>query len=230
LFERQVVKSIRVWDLPVRLFHWLLVLSIIGLFVTQELGGNWMEWHKRLGFFVLGLVLFRLMWGVVGNQHARFLSFVRGPSAVLAYMRNIKNPSAKRYLGHNPMGALSVIAFLVVITFQAATGLFADDDIMMSGPYANAVSKEISDLLTKIHKLNSNVIIGLVVLHLAAIGFYFFIKRDNLVKPMITGEKSGADGDLQPVLPENARPIWLSWFCVVVAGGVTYALAARLFG
>jgi len=205
-------------------------LSIIGLFVTQELGGNWMEWHKRLGFFVLGLVLFRLMWGVVGNQHARFLSFVRGPSAVLAYMRNIKNPSAKRYLGHNPMGALSVIAFLVVITFQAATGLFADDDIMMSGPYANAVSKEISDLLTKIHKLNSNVIIGLVVLHLAAIGFYFFIKRDNLVKPMITGEKSGADGDLQPVLPENARPIWLSWFCVVVAGGVTYALAARLFG
>lgn len=224
------MKPIRVWDLPVRLFHWLLVLSIAGLFLTQELGGNWMEWHKRLGFFVIGLILFRLMWGMVGNQHARFLNFVRGPSTVLAYMREMKNPEAKRYLGHNPMGALSVVAFLVVIGFQAASGLFADDDIMMSGPYANAVSKEISDLLTKIHKINSNVIIGLVVLHLAAIGFYFFIKRDNLVKPMITGQKSNVDGQFEPFLPEDARPIWLSWFCVIIATGITTAIATRWFG
>ncbi len=224
------MKSISVWDLPVRLFHWLLVLSIIGLFVTQELGGNWMEWHKRLGFFVIGLILFRFMWGLVGNQHARFLNFVRGPSAVLAYMRDMKNPQTKRYLGHNPMGALSVIAFLLVIGFQAVTGLFADDDIMLSGPYAVAVSKEISDLLTKIHKINSNVIIGLVVLHLGAIGFYFFIKRDNLVKPMITGQKSIIDEEFETVLPENARPVWLSSICVVVATALTYAIATRWFG
>jgi cytochrome b len=206
------------------------VLSIIGLFVTQELGGNWMEWHKRLGFFVIGLILFRFMWGLVGNQHARFLNFVRGPSAVLAYMRDMKNPQTKRYLGHNPMGALSVIAFLLVIGFQAVTGLFADDDIMLSGPYAVAVSKEISDLLTKIHKINSNVIIGLVVLHLGAIGFYFFIKRDNLVKPMITGQKSIIDEEFETVLPENARPVWLSSICVVVATALTYAIATRWFG
>ncbi|MFN6169774.1 MAG: cytochrome b/b6 domain-containing protein [Burkholderiales bacterium] len=224
------MKSIRVWDLPVRLFHWLLVLSIIGLFVTQELGGNWMEWHKRLGFFVIGLILFRFMWGLVGNQHARFLNFVRGPSAVLAYMRDMKNPQTKRYLGHNPMGALSVIAFLLVIGFQAVTGLFADDDIMLSGPYAVAVSKEISDLLTKIHKINSNVIIGLVVLHLGAIGFYFFLKRDNLVKPRIPGQKYLIDEEFETVLPENARPVWLSSICVVVATALTYAIATRWFG
>jgi len=158
------------------------------------------------------------------------LNFVRGPSAVLAYMRDMKNPQTKRYLGHNPMGALSVIAFLLVIGFQAVTGLFADDDIMLSGPYAVAVSKEISDLLTKIHKINSNVIIGLVVLHLGAIGFYFFIKRDNLVKPMITGQKSIIDEEFETVLPENARPVWLSSICVVVATALTYAIATRWFG
>jgi cytochrome b len=221
---------IRVWDLPVRLFHWLLVLSVAGLFITEQLGGNYMEWHKKLGYFVLGLILFRIMWGVIGSQHARFASFLRGPATILKYLRDIKNPAAPRWLGHNPLGALSVVAFLVVIAVQAVTGLFADDEILMTGPYADAVSKEVSGLLTKIHKINSKVIIGLVVMHLLAIGYYVFIKRDNLVKPMITGEKSSKDGQFQPVLPENARPVWLSWLVILVAGGVTYAIVTRAFG
>ncbi len=221
---------IRVWDLPVRLFHWLLVFSIAGLFITEELGGNYMEWHKKLGYFVLGLVLFRIIWGVIGNQHARFVNFVKGPSSVIGYLRNVNNPTAPKWLGHNPMGALSVLAILAVVGFQAVTGLFADDDILMSGPYAAAVSKEVSDLLTKIHKINSNVIIGLVIAHLSAIAFYFFIKHDNLIKPMITGTKSSNDGEFQPVLPESARPIWLSWIAVGIAAGVTYAIVTRAFG
>lgn len=224
------MNSIRVWDLPVRLFHWLLVLSIVGLFITQELGGNWMEWHKRLGYLVLGLILFRLIWGVIGNQHARFVNFVKGPSSIVQYLRNITNPAAPKWVGHNPMGALSVLAILVVVGFQAITGLFADDDILMSGPYASAVSKEVSDLLTSIHKINSNVIIALAIGHLCAIAFYFFVKHDNLIKPMVTGTKSSNDGEFQPVLSENARPIWLSWIAVGVAATITYMVVARPFG
>ncbi len=222
--------SIRVWDLPVRLFHWLLVLTIVGSIVSAKLGGNWMEWHQRLGFFALGLILFRIIWGVVGSQHARFANFVRGPSTVLQYMREIKRPDAqhtKHYLGHNPMGALSVVALLALILFQATSGLFADDDILMRGPYADAVSKQISDWLTKLHKLNSNVIIGLIVLHLSAIGFYHFVKRENLVKPMIFGTKSATDAELQAVLPETPRPVWLAWLVVIVVSALTYTVVAR---
>jgi cytochrome b len=186
-----------------------------------------MEWHKKLGYFVLGLILFRILWGIVGSQHARFASFVRGPATIIQYLRDIKNPTAPRWLGHNPLGALSVIAFLTVVGLQAATGLFADDEILMSGPYAESVSKAVSDLLTNIHKINSKVIIGLVVAHLLAIGYYVFIKHDNLVKPMITGEKSSNDGQFQPVLPENARPIWLSWLVALFAGGAAYVIVAR---
>lgn len=224
--------SIRVWDLPIRLFHWLLVLTIVGSIASAKLGGNWMEWHQRLGFFALGLIVFRLVWGLVGSQHARFTSFVRGPSTVWQYMREITRADAqhtKRYLGHNPMGALSVIAMLAVILFQATSGLFADDDILMRGPYADAVSKQISDWFTKLHKLNSNVLIGLIVLHLSAIGFYYFVKRENLVKPMINGTKSATDKELQAVLPETPRPVWLAWAVVAVVSALTYAVVARPF-
>lgn len=220
---------IRVWDLPVRLFHWLLVLTVVGLVVTAKLGGNWMEWHQRLGFFALGLVVFRLIWGVVGSQHARFSNFMRGPSTVWRYMQEIKRPDARRYLGHNPMGALSVLAMLAVLLLQAGTGLFADDDILMRGPYADAVAKQVSELMTKIHKLNSDVIIGLVVLHLCAIGFYFFVKRENLVTPMITGAKSGAADEYETVATEVAPPQWLAWLLVMLVAGLTYAVVARPF-
>ena len=224
--------SVRVWDIPVRLFHWLLVITVFASIVSAKLGGNWMEWHQRLGFFALGLIIFRLLWGVVGSQHARFSSFVRGPSAVWQTMREIRQPSsqpAKHYLGHNPMGALSVMAILAVVLFQASSGLFADDDILMRGPYADAVSKQFSDWLTKLHKLNSNVLIGLIVLHLSAIGFYYFVKRENLVKPMITGTKSATSAELQAVLPETPRPVWLAWLVVIVACALTYAVVARPF-
>ena len=224
--------SIRVWDIPVRLFHWLLVITIFGSIVSAKLGGNWMEWHQRLGFFALGLIVFRLLWGVVGSQHARFSSFVRGPSTVWRYLRDITRPDAQHthhYLGHNPMGALSVVAILAVVLFQATSGLFADDDILMRGPYADAVSKQVSDWLTKLHKLNSNLLIGLIVLHLSAIGFYYFVKRENLVKPMINGTKSATDEELLAVSSETPRPVWLAWLVVTVASALTYAVVARPF-
>ncbi len=208
---------IRVWDIPVRLFHWLLVLLVIALFVTGKLGGNWLEWHQRAGVGVIGLVLFRVIWGFVGSTHARFASFLRGPSAVFAYVKNLRQRPLPHDIGHNPMGALSVVAMLLVLLAQAVLGLFANDDIMLEGPYARLVSKETSDFLTKLHKLNADVIIGLVCLHLAAIAFAYFYKKENLVKPMFTGEKA-SDSD---AIPSIAPPIWRAW---LVAAGVAIAL------
>ncbi len=220
----------RVWDWPIRLFHWLLVLAIIGLFVTGKLGGNWMEWHQPLGAFVLGLIVFRIIWGFVGSYHARFANFVRGPGGVIGYLKTIIGKSdgpAATHLGHNPLGALSVLAMLLVIGFQAVSGLFADDDILASGPYAAAVSKAVSDWLTKMHKLNSDLILILIGLHIAAIAFYFFVKKDNLVKPMLTGDKEVVvDGVVEPMV-ESANLWWrFGVIALLVAGGV-YAVYTK---
>jgi cytochrome b len=223
--DSQAKESIRVWDLPIRLFHWLLVLSVVGLFVTGKLGGNWLEWHKLLGFFTLGLLVFRVVWGGVGNEHARFANFVRGPRAIIAYLRH-----GTHAVGHNPLGALSVLAMLAVLLFQALSGLFADDDIMMRGPYANAVSGAISAQLTKLHKLNADIILILVGVHVAAIAFYFFVKRENLVKPMITGEKSLSGAVFEAKVTERARPVWFSWVVAITSGVATYLVVTRAFG
>jgi len=224
--------SVRVWDLPIRVFHWTLVLAIIGLFVTGKIGGNWMEWHKRLGFFVLGLILFRLLWGVVGSPSARFSQFVRGPSVVIGYIRYLRGlhgGHANPTLGHNPLGAWSVLAMLAVVGFQALSGLFADDDILLRGPYADAVAKSTSEWFSKLHEWNSNLILVLVALHLAAIAFYVFYKKNNLIKPMITGLRSSTDGHFQPLMPENARPAWVFILAATTVVGVTYAIVARPF-
>ena len=156
------MQTVRVWDIPVRLFHWLLVSAILGLFITAKLGGNWMEWHQKLGFFVLGLILFRVVWGLVGNHHARFVNFVRGPATVIQYAKGLLKPSSSPAIGHNPLGACSVLALLAVMAFQVATGLFSNDDILLEGPYASTVSKALSDQLTSLHKLNSDLILFLI--------------------------------------------------------------------
>jgi len=213
-----------VWDWPLRLFHWLLVLAIAILFVTGKLGGNWMEWHKRTGYVVLGLVFFRLIWGVAGGYYARFANFVRGPRAVLAFVRGRHGESQMRrgHAGHNPLGALSVLAMLLAIALQAGTGLFANDDILLEGPYASLVSKELSDWLTGVHKINSNVILGLIALHLIAIAFYFFRRKTNLVMPMLTGRKLMAID-----APQASRPAWLAALAILVSAASVYLMVGR---
>ena len=203
--EPAATTRIRVWDIPVRLFHWLLVLLVITLFVTGKLGGNWLEWHRRAGFGVLGLVTFRILWGFAGSHHARFVNFVRGPSAVRAYARSVMHKHAPHTVGHSPLGALSVVTMLGLLLLQAVLGLFSNDDIMLEGPYASMVSKALSDQLTSLHKLNSNLILILIGLHIAAIAFYFFYRKENLVKPMISGDKF-----LKADAATPARPAWLA--------------------
>lgn len=183
-------RQVRVWDLPTRLFHWSLVLLVAVNITTGNLGGMAaMDWHMRSGYAILALLLFRLAWGLVGSTSARFASFVRGPAAVLAYARGLFKGRHEPAVGHNPMGALSVIALLASLLVQAATGLFADDAILTKGPLADDVSRATSKVLTGIHALNANVLYALIALHLAAVFYYLLVRRENLITAMITGWK-----------------------------------------
>ncbi len=180
--------SIRVWDLPTRLFHWLLVAAVTGSVVTAQLGGNAMVWHFRFGFSIATLLLFRLVWGVVGGRWSRFASFIYSPATVLRYLRGQGRP--EHAVGHNPLGAASVFAMLAVLIAQVSTGVFSDDEIAAVGPFAKFVSNATVSLATGYHKgYGKSLLLALVVLHLAAILFYYFARRDNLVKPMLNGDK-----------------------------------------
>lgn len=183
-------RKILIWDLPTRLFHWLLLLAIVALVVTGKAGGSWMEWHGRLGLLVLGLLVFRLLWGVMGSTYARFAGFFPTPAKVAAYLRGQWHAP-----GHNPLGACSVLALLAVPLFQALTGLVANDDIAFVGPLYDLVGRDLSNLATRWHLLAVNVLLALVALHVAAILFYAHIKKDNLVKPMVLGWKDSAHGE-----------------------------------
>lgn len=184
------MKKIRVWDLPVRLFHWALAVLVVAAVVTQKIGGNAMEWHFLAGYAALTLVLFRIVWGFVGTRYARFADFFHAPGAIVAYLRNTKNGAREDYHGHNPLGSLSVFALLGVVLMQATSGLFSNDDISNEGPLVKFISKDWSDRITWFHtEISATLIYFLVGLHVAAILYYYFRKRQNLVKPMISGDK-----------------------------------------
>lgn len=178
-----------VWDLPTRLFHWLLVIAVVSAFVTAKIGGSLMLWHGRIGLTILGLLAFRIAWGMAGSTYARFVQFVKGPAAILAYLRG-----QWQGLGHNPVGALSVLALLATLGGLVATGLFANDDIAFRGYLTALVDSDLSERITRIHHKLENFLVLLVILHVGAIAFYARVKKHNLVKPMITG---WADGNPQ---------------------------------
>ena len=184
------MQYVRVWDLPLRLFHWLLVAAVAAAILTGQVGGNLMVWHGRLGILITGLLGFRLAWGLVGSTHSRFASFVRGPAAIAAYLRGQWHG-----LGHNPLGALSVLGLLTVLGLQAAGGLFANDDIAFQGPLYGLVSKDTSDWMAGLHRKGFWLVLALVVLHVAAIVFYTRVKGEKLVGAMLNGRKE--IGDLQ---------------------------------
>lgn len=180
--------TIRVWDLPTRLFHWALALCVVGQVITANVGGNWMPWHLRLGYAVLTLLLFRIVWGLVGGHWSRFPSFIYAPGTVLAYLRGQGRPEHR--VGHNPLGALSVFALLAILLLQVGTGLFSDDEIAFTGPLVSLVSGSTVSLATSYHKnVGKLIVLALVALHLGAIAFYKLVKKDNLVHPMISGDK-----------------------------------------
>lgn len=187
---------VRVWDLPTRLFHWLLVFCVVGLVVTGKVGGNAMPWHARFGYAVLTLLLFRIAWGFVGGHWSQFRTFTYAPGSVAAYLGGRSHPD--HLVGHTPLGAGSVFAMLLVLLAQAATGLFADDEIAFTGPLNALVSTERGLAFTSYHRnVGQWLLLALVVLHIGAIVFYELKKRQVLVRPMITGDKE---------LAHEARP------------------------
>jgi cytochrome b len=208
----------RVWDLPTRLFHWSLAALVVFSFTTAKLGGNWIDWHMRSGYAVLALLLFRLLWGFAGARYALFANFVRGPLAVFAHLRGRYGP----YAGHNPLGALSVLALLAALLLQAATGLFANDDIASEGPLAKLVSNATSNRLSGIHRTNEWVLVALVALHLAAIAFYALVRRDNLVRPMIVGDRPGLA--LPPAADDAAIRLRAALLAALAAALVAYVV------
>jgi len=208
--------TIRVWDLPTRVFHWALALCVLGLLITGNIGGNWMNWHLRLGYAVLTLLLFRLVWGFVGGHWSRFSSFLYAPSTILGYMRGDVRPEHK--LGHNPLGALSVFALLLILLAQVGSGLISDDEIAFFGPLVGFVSGETVGQATRYHKnIGKFVVLGLVVMHLVAIVFYKWVKRDSLVLPMVTGDK------LAPQAMHHARDSGLTRVLALIVFGVCAA-------
>lgn len=182
------MKYVRVWDLPLRVFHWLLAVAVASAMLTGQIGGNLMIWHGRLGILIAGLIGFRLAWGLVGSTHSRFSNFVRGPAAIAAYLRG-----SWHGLGHNPLGALSVLGLLTVLGLQATGGLFANDDIAFQGPLYGLVSKDTSDWMTGLHRKGFWLVLALVALHIAAIVFYTRVKGEKLVGAMLSGQKEVAD-------------------------------------
>ena len=181
--------TVRVWDLPLRLFHWALVALVAFSVATAYAGGSWMDWHMRSGYAVLALLAFRIAWGFAGTRHARFAGFVRGPTAVAEYLRSHGGGVHPPSVGHNPLGALSVLAMIAVVLAQVGTGLFANDDILTEGPLAKLVSKAASDRATTIHYWNQWLLYALVAMHVLAVIVHRVRFRDDLVGPMILGAK-----------------------------------------
>jgi cytochrome b len=181
---------VRVWDLPTRLFHWVLAACVIGSVVSAKIGGNAMAWHFRSGYVIFTLLAFRLLWGLVGGRWSRFASFVYAPATLLRHLRGGSRAEEHHEVGHSPLGALSVFALLAILAAQVGSGLFADDEISNTGPLIKFVSGATSSVLTSWHKTFGQwTILTLVALHVAAILIYRVRRGRDLVRPMIVGDK-----------------------------------------
>ncbi|WP_395317694.1 cytochrome b/b6 domain-containing protein [Variovorax sp. UC74_104] len=216
--------STRVWDLPTRLFHWALAVAVIGMIGTGLNAA--MEWHFRLGYTVLALLLFRVLWGFVGGRWSRFGAFIYGPGSLTAYLRGRAHPD--HLIGHTPLGALSVFAVLAILAVQVATGLMADDEISASGPLTRFVSGEVVSLATGWHKAQGKwTVIALVSLHVLAVLFYVLVKRHRLVRPMVTGDKlvSSESGQVAPSR-DDAASRWLALVLFALCAGVAWWISS----
>lgn len=213
---------LKVWDLPTRLFHWTLASAVLALVVTGSAGGSWMNWHLRLGYFVLGLLLFRLAWGLVGGHWSRFTSFIYSPAATWAYLRGQGQPAHR--IGHTPLGALAVFAMLLVLALQVGSGLFSDDEIAFFGPLSGLVSAETAALATRYHtQIGKLLLLALVVLHLAAVAYHQLVKHEGLVNAMWNGHKQAPDpSNLLPASLDTGRHRLYALILATASGALTW--------
>ena len=208
-----------VWGIPIRLFHWIL-LGLVGVsFYTGKFGDfDSIDNHMLAGYGIIALILFRLMYGVIGKGHIRFTEFIKGPTSIIAYVKSPK-PTA----GHNPLGALGIIALLLSLSVQVGTGLFTTDEIFVDGPLYHLVSSEISGLLSQIHSINQWVLLGLIGLHVSAVIFHELFLKERILLPMIHGKKK-----LEADAEDQSHQFLLALVCITIAAGVTWYLVNEL--
>jgi cytochrome b len=214
---RQLHLPMRIWDLPIRLFHWSLVTLIVFSWVTYK--QSWMEWHALSGYAILSLLLFRVAWGFIGSDTARFTFFLKSPLEALRHLSHLHRREPDTEIGHNAAGGWMVLAMLGLLFAQAITGLCSNDDISVEGPLARSLGKDLSDQITSLHHLGYKLLLIMVAMHILAIITYAVLKSHNLVRPMITGKKRlpGATRAPRIVSPILAAAVYAVAVAMVVA-------------
>ena len=221
---------VKVWDAPVRLFHWLLVLLFGFMFYSGKYGSEWpgLEWHARAGYAILALLLFRILWGFVGSTHARFGNFLAGPRACIECLQHLMKRAPSPYAGHNPLGGWMVLILLLALLFQVGTGLFSNDDLLFEGPLASLVSKATSDQLRGWHSWSFNLLLLLAGVHVIAVLYHAGFMKENLIGAMFTGVKRMPAAAAGSVTARFASP-WLALVLLAVAALAVYLIVKRPF-
>jgi cytochrome b len=225
-------KSVPVWDAPTRLFHWSLVILIVLAIVTNKMGSQTFYLHKINGYLILSLVLYRIIWGFVGGPSARFFNFVR-PFEAPVYVFDLLRGKSRHFLGHNPAGGLMVLALLAIVGAQALFGLFTLDDIpaTIEGPFASKVAESSAEWASVWHRRGIKILMALAGLHLLANLFYTFVKKDNLIKAMVTGSKPESDYEDMPASPpaSTAKAAAVFLLSVAIVFGSVYMFGSAPF-
>ena len=188
-----MTKKRLIWDLPVRLFHWMLVISIFAAWYTSDGEKGLIDYHLKIGYFILGLIIFRLLWGIFGTTHAKFSQFIPSMQSIKNYLEKVKSNKNYSTTGHNPLGGLMVVVMLTLLLSQAVSGLFMNDDVFTTGPYYDSVSSSAQKYLAQIHHYAFDGIILVSAVHIIAVFYYLFARKINLILPMITGYKANID-------------------------------------
>ena len=215
-------RPVRIWDVPTRVFHWLLATLVAGAYLTQETGQ--LDRHMTIGYVVLTLVLFRIIWGLIGSDTSRFVNFVPTPGGIARYLRGLVRGRPPKTAGHNPLGALLVYAMLGLVAFQAGTGLFANDAVFTEGPLAKLVDDETSNRLTDLHETSFWILLGLIGVHITANFTYEIVFRQPLIQAMVFGKKPLPADQPAPRL----RPVWWAVPALAVAAGIVWYVVTRL--
>ena len=208
------MKGVKVWDLPSRITHWTLALSILGSYGTAEYGWFSMQWHFYFGYAAITLVIFRVLWGFLGSEHARFRNFVRGPGAVWRYLKNTQETT-----GHSALGGWAVLLLLAATLAQGISGLFNNDDIQWFGPLSEKASSELVDKMAWFHNNFSNVLLIVIGIHIIAALMYLLVKKQNLITPMITGVKHSIKA-----ADAKQKPLWLALILLALSAAALWAL------
>lgn len=211
-----------IWDLPTRLFHWLLVAGIAAQWLTAEYLDDAINWHFTIGYCLLGLITFRLVWGFVGSRYARFSSYPFHPVKTFQYSKQMLNKDSDAHTGHNPMGSWVIIVMLLLIALQAISGLFVTDDIFSDGPYRSLVSPQVQETMAFIHFNFFDVLLWIIGLHIAAALFYQFYKRQAIITAMFSGKKESSDIGI------TSQRLWLALIVAVTVAALTYWLVIVL--